>query len=150
MFKCKRCGLGFSSRPKAHSQVFCSKRCREKDWANNNRDRLNAGMRRYRARRYEEDGRWLDSGPKARALKEWMVEIKSKPCHDCGGSFPVCCMDFDHRHGTAKEYNVGSMFAHHYARELIGKELEKCDLVCANCHRVRTRDRSIGKRKRRV
>jgi hypothetical protein len=53
-------------------------------------------------------------------------------------------MDFDHKDGTVKEYNLGSMFAHHYARELIEKELAKCDLVCSNCHRVRTRDRRTG------
>ena len=48
-------------------------------------------------------------------------------------------MDFDHRAGETKAYNVGSMFAHHYSRELIEAEIAKCDLVCANCHRVRTK-----------
>lgn len=56
-------------------------------------------------------------------------------------------MDFDHRLGEKKEFNVGSMFAHHYSRELIEKEVAKCDLVCANCHRVRTRNRRIGSSK---
>ena len=85
-----------------------------------------------------------DDGPKAVAQKQWMIELKSNPCADCGNSFPICCMDFDHRLGTLKEYNVGSMFAHHYSRELIEIELEKCDLVCSNCHRIRTRDRRTG------
>lgn len=77
-----------------------------------------------------------------------MNELKSKPCHDCGGTFEICCMDFDHRVGTEKTYNIGSMFAHHYSSELIQIELDKCDLVCANCHRIRTRDRRIGSGKR--
>ena len=83
------------------------------------------------------------------ALKAWMLELKSRPCADCGGVFPVCCMDFDHRDGTEKAYNLGSMFAHHYSRELIQTELDKCDLVCANCHRVRTRNRRLGSGKQR-
>lgn len=101
-------------------------------------------MRSYRANRYKADKEWLDSGPKAKELKFWMIELKSKPCTDCGNSFPTCCMDFDHRLGTVKSYNVASMFAHHYNKELILKELDKCDLVCANCHRIRTRDRRKG------
>ena len=117
---------------------------RWRKWASKNRERLNAQVRAYRRRKYIEEGRWLDRSPKAAALKAWMNEIKARPCSDCGMFFPVCCMDFDHRIGTVKKFNVGSMFAHHYSRKLIESELEKCDLVCSNCHRVRTRDRKIG------
>jgi hypothetical protein len=59
-------------------------------------------------------------------------------------------MDFDHKEGTIKQYNVGSMFAHHYSRELIEKELLKCVLVCSNCHRIRTQKRRIGSGKYRI
>lgn len=122
-------------------------RCRR--WVANNREKHNESVRAYRARRYAEDGYWRDEGAKAMALKAWMLELKSRPCADCGGVFPVCCMDFDHRDGTEKAYNLGSMFAHHYSRELIQTELDKCDLVCANCHRVRTRNRRLGSGKQR-
>jgi len=105
---------------------------------------MNKNVREYRARRYIEEGQWRDNSPKAMAAKAWMIEIKSNPCHDCGGVFDICCMDFDHRAGTEKKYNIGSMFAHHYSRELIESELAKCDLVCANCHRIRTRERRTG------
>lgn len=117
---------------------------RYRRWAAANRERLNATVRAYRARRYARDGRWRDTGQKAESLKAWMVELKSMPCHDCGQAFPACCMDFDHRAGETKLHNVGSMFAHHYGRELIAAEVSKCDLVCANCHRIRTRDRRTG------
>jgi hypothetical protein len=141
---CPRCGKEFSRTYRGTVPKFCSQTCQHDFWVTNNRERHNAAVRRYRARRYKEEGKWLESGPKVKALKEWMVQLKSKPCHDCGGSFPVCCMDFDHRIGTIKVYNLGSMFAHHYSMELIESELEKCDLVCANCHRIRTRDRRTG------
>jgi len=143
--KCARCGLEFI--PKYITQRFCSAECRYKHWVENNRDKLNATVRAYRKRRYIRDGRWRDESPKSKALKEWMIEIKSKPCTDCGGKFPVCCMDFDHRNYEEKEYDLGSMFSHHYGRELIEKELMKCDLVCSNCHRIRTRDKKVGRKR---
>ena len=119
-------------------------RQRWKKWATPRRDLLNKQMREYRAQRYKENGFWRDLGPKASELKAWLVELKSKPCVDCNHSFPICCMDFDHRPGEKKSYCVGTMFAHHYSRSLIERELNKCDLVCANCHRIRTRDKKIG------
>jgi hypothetical protein len=141
--KCPRCKKPFIKHDNVYKK-FCSQECRYKQWVSENRDKLNKNVREYRARRYEKDGMWRDAGDKAKALKEWMNDIKSKPCCDCGKSFEVCCMDFDHREGTEKEYNVGTMFAHHYSKELIEKELGKCDLVCANCHRIRTRNRRKG------
>lgn len=146
---CLLCGKELEHKPKARTHKFCSKQCREKHWVLNNRDRLNAHVRAYRARRYTEEGQWRDEGLKSKALKAWMIELKSKPCTDCGNVFPVCCMDFDHREGTKKAYNVGCMFAHHYSKELIEIEIAKCDLVCSNCHRVRTRDRKTGSGKHR-
>ena len=142
--KCPNCGTEFSRQYRGQPPKFCSPACRLRHWTANNRERLNATVRRYRAKRYAEEGRWRDDSPKSKALAAWMVELKSKPCHDCGGVFEVCCMDFDHRDGTKKTYNLGSMFAHHYGRELIEQELAKCDLVCSNCHRVRTRNRRTG------
>ena len=130
--------------PKTRTKKYCSPNCRCKDWTNKNRKKLNQNVRKYRKRRYLLEGQWRDSGQKAKESKKWMIEIKSNPCVDCNTSFPVCCMDFDHREGTSKEYNVGSMFAHHYSRELIEKELKKCDLVCSNCHRIRTQKRRTG------
>jgi hypothetical protein len=121
-----------------------ARKARYQKWADANRDTLNENVRAYRKRRYEKDGRWRDEGPKAVAMKSWMEALKSAPCLDCNTSFPTCCMDYDHRDATDKAHNIGSMFAHHYSRELIEIEIAKCDLVCSNCHRVRTRDRRIG------
>ena len=129
---------------KGKQQKYCSGFCRQRDWVMHNRFSHNEAVRKYRAKRYKEEGRWYDNSPKSIALKNWMIELKSKPCQDCNTKFSVCCMDFDHRIGEKKTYNIGSMFAHHYSRELIEKELKKCDLVCANCHRIRTQKRRTG------
>lgn len=49
-------------------------------------------------------------------------------------------MDFDHR-GNDKHMEIGSLVARTSPWELIEEEMKKCDLVCACCHRIRTRDR---------
>lgn len=143
MKTCLYCNGDFEP-TRSNRQIYCSKQCRYKHWSLNNRDKLNENVRQYRARRYVKEGRWREDGAKVKALREWMNEIKSQPCIDCGHSYPICCMDFDHRKGTVKTYNVGSMFAHHYSRKLIESELSKCDLVCSNCHRMRTKERRTG------
>ena len=61
--------------------------------------------------------------------------LKSRPCADCGLRFPPEAMDLDHVRGT-KVFG----FATAMGRSLISLMIEaaKCDIVCANCHRVRT------------
>lgn len=63
-------------------------------------------------------------------------QIKDVPCKDCGGKFPPCSMDFDHRPGTKKAFNMAHLAGQSEIR--IRAEAVKCDIVCANCHRVRT------------
>jgi hypothetical protein len=63
--------------------------------------------------------------------------LKNRPCMDCGGRFPPECMDFDHRDPSTKNGGVAQMWAH--KMETLLAEIALCDLVCANCHRIRTR-----------
>ena len=66
--------------------------------------------------------------------------LKSVPCKDCGGTFPVYVMEFDHTRG-AKVCNVPKLW--HCSGVMFLAEVAKCDVVCANCHRIRTRTRSL-------
>ena len=74
-------------------------------------------------------------------------ELKSKPCTDCGRSFPPECMDFDHRDSTSKVDKVSRLAQNCGSKSKILEEIAKCDLVCANCHRIRTKRRSDERRK---
>lgn len=69
-------------------------------------------------------------------VREFVIELKSKPCQDCGINYPPYVMDFDHRDGVDKEYEISQM--RFFSKEEILKEVSKCDLVCSNCHRERT------------
>lgn len=71
-------------------------------------------------------------------LSEWLIELKSKPCMDCGNSYPSCAMDFDHRDRSQKKFTLNGRQLDQYSREMVLAEIAKCDLVCAVCHRIRT------------
>lgn len=77
---------------------------------------------------------------RGKANNEWLQGLKQSPCMDCKKSFPPVCMDFDHVRGE-KLYNVGSMAYSTTSRDKILTEIAKCDLVCANCHRIRSYER---------
>ena len=97
------------------------------------RARQPRGTSRYldRKRRY-----WRDP---ARLLDE----LRDRPCADCGGRFPSCAMDFDHRDPSSKRSAVTQMIGRSGTARIL-EEVEKCDIVCANCHRLRTFRRRSG------
>lgn len=76
---------------------------------------------------------------KNRAHKEKLTGVKKGcPCTDCGRELPAPCMEFD-RVQPGKVQDLSQM--RNYRVEAVEAELAKCELVCANCHRVRTASR---------
>lgn len=73
--------------------------------------------------------------------KDWLGEFKKRPCMDCKNIFPTECMDFDHRPGEIKKFNINSSYNRN-KKDLL-KEIQKCDIICSNCHRIRTKSRII-------
>lgn len=57
---------------------------------------------------------------------------------DCHGEFPHYVMHFDHRNPATKIKAVAAMIRNTITWEKLEAEIAKCDLVCANCHAVRT------------
>lgn len=102
-----------------------AQRAYQRDWFQRNKDDR---MRHQRQRRA--------------ALKAWVAELKSVPCVDCNDVFHHAAMQWDHRPGVDKVMNVSRMIALKPNREAILAEIAKCDLVCANCHAIRTFDRA--------
>jgi hypothetical protein len=76
-------------------------------------------------------------------LAEWINEFKRRPCADCGGEFPPYLMDFAHVLGEKLD-DVCGMRMRTVSRDAIKAEIDKCELVCANCHRARTHFRRLG------
>lgn len=64
------------------------------------------------------------------------IEYKGGCCSDCGGVFDPCVYDFHHEDVSTKEKNP-SAFLGRSSFENALSELDKCVLLCANCHRLR-------------
>lgn len=69
------------------------------------------------------------------AKKAFIRKAKDKPCVDCGVRYPYYVMQFDHVRG-------GKLFCvcegHRESWDAIHAEIDKCVVVCANCHMERT------------
>lgn len=76
-------------------------------------------------------------------IRNSVNEIKRGPCKDCGRYFDPVCMDFDHLPGHEKVATVSHLVAasRSLSKMRIMAEIAKCDLVCACCHRIRTKVR---------
>lgn len=86
--------------------------------------------RHYKENREKENSRRRE---RARELREWFVEHKKGlSCSRCPED-RWYVLEFHHRHSKDKEVSV--MVADSYSRERILKEIEKCDVLCANCHK---------------
>jgi hypothetical protein len=86
----------------------------------------------------------LEQGRKRRFnARELVSLIKSVPCADCNIQYPVCVMDLDHVRGV-KFKNVSTMIDNTAGLKSIMAEVDKCEVVCSNCHRIRTAARKAG------
>lgn len=78
------------------------------------------------------------------ALNKEKVQAMKVSCLDCDGEFPHYVLQFDHVRGK-KVANISAMLMANVHWDLIAEEIEKCEIVCANCHAVRTHTRRAGK-----
>jgi hypothetical protein len=72
---------------------------------------------------------------------EILKESKNKPCADCCKCYHPVLMDFDHRPGEIKCFNISNSHKS-VSRERLKAEIDKCDVVCCLCHRIRTWNRN--------
>lgn len=82
---------------------------------------------------------------KATALRALISSLKNVPCMDCCKRFHPVCMDFDHRPGEIKLFTIA---ARKMGREALLAEIAKCDVVCSNCHRLRTHVLRTGRKRK--
>jgi hypothetical protein len=70
----------------------------------------------------------------------WYLSLKEgRPCTDCGGVFHPAAMQWDHPPGVEKLAHVAELYRGR--RDRVLAEIAKCEVVCANCHAVRTHER---------
>lgn len=107
----------------------------------------NAAARRYyhankavcaeRARRWREankEYRLLWQRQRKRARKLWAIERLGGACKRCRAKVHPAAFEFHHRNPKLKDRDPSKMLQLSLKR--LTNELKKCDLLCANCHRV--------------
>lgn len=75
-------------------------------------------------------------------IRKFIQEYKSgKRCTDCGEDYPYWMLEFDHL--KDKKFTIGTFSSKTVNLEVVKKEISKCEIVCCNCHKNRTFNRSI-------
>lgn len=76
-----------------------------------------------------------------KTLVEWSTTLKKGPCSDCKLTYHHAAMQWDHLPCFEKHAAVSRLVQLGVSKNKILKEIAKCELVCANCHAVRTFNR---------
>lgn len=76
-------------------------------------------------------------------VKQMAIEYKGGKCEKCGYNKCVAALEFHHLNPEEKDFGIGSKG---YTRgwEKVKEELDKCILVCANCHREIHEEINLG------
>ena len=60
---------------------------------------------------------------------------KNLCCAKCGYNQSIWALDFHHRDPALKDEGIARLISNHYSTKRIMSEIEKCVVLCANCHR---------------
>jgi hypothetical protein len=73
--------------------------------------------------------------------RQWVYEYKlnNSVCVDCGVDYPPHVLDFDHVGN--KSFGISRALQNGTSLDKIKNEIKKCEIVCSNCHRIRTFER---------
>jgi hypothetical protein len=134
---CTRCGppaqpidnIAIRSHAKGTRQAAC-KQCQRKYGKAHYQANRSAYIRKARLRNAEQN----------RINAEFLIAyLRGHPCVDCGET-DIVVLEFDHLRDKVMDVSVLSREG--YSLERIKHEIAKCEVVCANCHKRRTAQRS--------
>lgn len=69
-------------------------------------------------------------------VKTLLVDAFGSRCCYCGEIFPIEVFEFHHMVGETKSFDIAQGISKHVSWEKLIKEVEKCVMLCANCHRM--------------
>lgn len=75
-----------------------------------------------------------DTIDRQRKLKQLCVTYKGGECSKCGYNKCIGALDFHHLNPDEKDFSIGHLKNYSFS-DKIKKELDKCVLLCSNCHR---------------
>jgi hypothetical protein len=100
----------------------CNKEYQEKWYKNNSRkhkDRVNEARKENKEK-----------------LRNHIFEYLSKNCCNTCGEKDILVLEFDHL--SDKSFNISEAIASSFSLTRLEKEIKKCQVLCANCHRRKT------------
>ena len=130
--RCSNCGetkplheFGFKNRAEELLQAWCRacERVYKQAWYLRNRTRQMANVQRRKVR--------VRTATRLRVL----AYLRTHACVDCGEG-NVVVLDFDHVRN--KRWNISYMASCGFAWATIEDEIKRCQVRCANCHRIKT------------
>lgn len=93
-------------------------RAMRRDWYQRNKKHEKARIKKRRAK-----------------IRAWFIDYKATlACQECGENHPACLV-FHHRDPNQKDTNISKAANQGWGKKRILVEVEKCDVLCANCHR---------------
>lgn len=110
-YECPACG----QMPSSVFSPFCSKSCSETEYSSNPNNYLKQKTRAW-----------------TRKLK--LVNEKGGGCQKCGYCENLAALEFHHINPENKSFNIDARKIGNTKWEIILKEVEKCILICSNCH----------------
>jgi len=69
-----------------------------------------------------------------RKFKEQCVQYKGGKCEKCGYDKYVGALEFHHKDSNQKDFTIANARLTSFS-DKIKKELDKCEILCSNCHR---------------
>lgn len=105
---------------------------------------LDERAREARRKHYQNNkDQYLERNKKKKIeMRDYLNNIKNVPCMDCKVSYPPYVMDLDHRVREDKVAEINIIMKQGSWKKFLD-EIDKCDVVCANCHRERTYKQQI-------
>lgn len=115
--ECKNCGKSLKDLP-TRIGSFCCSSCKFKYYTQNPSGKANG----YYKNRYIKN-------------KVALINYAGGKCVKCGHD-KLCSLDFHHRNPEDKSFEINAQTCIRFSLDNLKKEADKCDLVCANCHRA--------------
>jgi hypothetical protein len=101
-------------------------------WREENKEHVSDYNKRYYAEHKQEQSKRVKK--RKEKIRKWMENQKLQlKCEKCGANH-IAVLQFHHLDPNQKDESVSSMVYRGWSIEKIQKEIEKCKVLCANCH----------------
>ncbi len=130
-------GQGFDSSHRYHFMAYTREQHRDhqRKWRSENKHKVVLATRKWQEKNKVTYGQYKKS--RMKEINNWYKKYKQTlSCKHCGFS-DWRALDFHHRDPKEKKFNIGAK-AFTNAVSTLMEEMAKCDVLCANCHRIET------------